>query len=68
MTSTWRITRRVGAWPRWLLFEDVIAHDFVIAAGGRRLTLYRAEVVIDTPRRVVVRRMDARDIVAVEEL
>ena len=64
----WRITRRAGAWPRWLLIEDVAAHDFVIAAGGRLLTLYRDEIVIDTPRRVVVRRIDARDIVAVEEL
>jgi hypothetical protein len=30
----WRITRRAGAWPRWLLIEDVIAHAFVIEIMG----------------------------------
>ncbi|HJY25014.1 MAG TPA: hypothetical protein VJ649_04995 [Actinomycetes bacterium] len=28
---------RAGAWPRWLLIEDVIADDFVIENNGRSL-------------------------------
>jgi hypothetical protein len=63
----WRITRRAGAWPRWLLIEDVVAHDFVIENGGRQLVLYRNELVVLTPRRVVVRRLDVRDVVEVVE-
>jgi hypothetical protein len=65
---TWRITRRAGAWPRWLLIEDVEADDFVVEQGGRQLVLYRDELVVLSPRRVVVRRMDIRDVVGVEEL
>lgn len=60
----WRITRRVGAWPRWLLIEDVVAHDFVIENHGRQLVLYRDELVVDSPRRVVVARLDGRDVVS----
>jgi hypothetical protein len=62
---SWRITRPVGAWPRWLLIEDVVAHDFVIENHGRQLVLYRDELIVDSPRRVVVARLDGRDIVSV---
>jgi hypothetical protein len=64
----WRITRRAGTWPRWLLIEDIVAHDFVIENGGRQLVLYRDELVVDTPRRVVVARLDGRDVVSVAML
>jgi hypothetical protein len=63
----WRITRRAGAWPRWLLIEDVVAHDFAIEDNGRQLVLYRDEVVILTARRVVVARLHARDVVSIDE-
>ena len=59
---------RVGAWPRWLLIEDVAADDFVIENGGRMLVLYRDETVVDEARRVVVARLRREDIVAVEQL
>ena len=68
MTSTWRITRRAGAWPRWLLIEDVDADDFVIDDSGRQLVLYRDQLVILTARRFVVARLDARDVASIEEL
>ena len=48
--------------------EDVEADYFVVENDGRLLTLYRDEVVIDSARRVVVRRMDARDVVTIEQL
>ena len=66
--AVWRITRRAGAWPRWLLIEDVEADDLAVENGGRQLTLYRDVVVILSARRVVVRRMDVRDVVEVVEL
>ena len=64
----WRITRRGGARPGWPLIEDVEADDFVVEHDGKQLVLYRDEVVVDTPRRVVVLRMDANDVVAVKQL
>ncbi len=39
----------------------------MVENGGEQLVLYRDEVVILTARRVVVARLDARDVVAVEE-
>jgi hypothetical protein len=66
---TWRITRRPFVSPQWPLVEDVEADDFVIENDGRQLVLYRDElVVVESPRRVVVARLDANDIVAVEQL
>ena len=63
----WRITRRVGAWPRWPLVEDVEADGLVIEQNGRQLLLYCDELVVLTPRRVVVARLDVRDVVEVVE-
>ena len=61
----WRITRRAGAWPGWPLVEDVEADDFVVGHDGKQLVLYRDEVVVLTARRVVVARLDVRDVVSV---
>lgn len=58
---------RPAASPYWPLVEDVEADDLVVENGGGLLTLSR-DVVVDTPRRVVVCRMDARDIVSVEQI
>ena len=68
MSPTWRITRRAGAWPRWLLIEDVDAQDFAVENSGRQLVLYDDTLVVDEPRRVVVRRLDAKDILEIVEL
>ena len=43
----WRITRRAGAWPCWLLVEDVLADDLAMENGGQFFVLYRAETVVD---------------------
>ena len=64
----WRITRRAGAWPCWLLVEDVLADDLAMENGGQLLVLYRAETVVDEPRRVVAARLDVRDVVEVVEV
>jgi hypothetical protein len=64
----WRITRHGGDWPRWPLIEDMEADDFVIENGGRQLVLYRDELVVLTARRVVVARLDVRDVAAVERM
>ena len=37
----------------------------VIENHGRQLVLYRDELVVDSPRRVVVARLDGRDVVSV---
>ena len=63
----WRVTRRPFASPCWPLVEDLEADDFVIENGGRQLVLYRDELVVLTARRVVVARLDVRDIVEIVE-
>ena len=64
----WRVTRRVGGWPRWLLIEDVVGNDFAVENGGRQLVLQIDTTVVDTARRIVVLRMNATDIIDVTEL
>ncbi len=66
--ALWRVTRRVGAWPHWLLVEDVVADDLAVENDGKQLVLYIDTTVVDTARRIVVLRMDASDIVDVTEL
>ena len=48
--------------------KRVEADDFVIEQGGKQLVLYVDTLVVDEPRRVVVARLDGRDVVSVEQM
>ena len=51
-----------------LLIQDVAADDFVIDNGGKQMALYIDTVVVDEPRRVVVERLNVRDVVEVIQI
>jgi hypothetical protein len=68
VTGADRITCRPRPYPRAPLVEDVDGDSLVSENRGRQWVLYVDQLVVLTPRRVVVRRLDARDVVAAVRL
>ena len=63
MTRTYRVTYRPRAYPRAPLIEDIDADSLISENRGPQWVLYVDQLVVLTPRRVVVRRLDAREVV-----